>query len=151
MNCEIYQEQISQYIDGELTLDLEKELFRHLCICDKCRAFLKDNLSLRNAFAAARPVPVAASLDQRVLDLQSPVIRHSALHNFVRLMRNNHYSFRTVGYTVLFSIITGVFVSSLWFHHNKPQPTIVCLAPLPEVEVTGYIVVASSNEKGIKQ
>jgi hypothetical protein len=48
------------------------------------------------------------------------------------------------------SIILTVFVSSFWYRylHSQPQQTIVCLSPLPEVEVTGYVVVGHLPSKG---
>ena len=44
MNCEQYQEQTSQFIDGELEIVSETELFKHLGICEQCRTFLKNAL-----------------------------------------------------------------------------------------------------------
>ncbi len=39
MNCEQYQEYVSQFIDGELNTAGEASLFHHLSSCDNCRGF----------------------------------------------------------------------------------------------------------------
>jgi len=48
MTCDEYQEQASQYIDGELPDSDSEELFRHLSVCAECRTFLRDSLELRS-------------------------------------------------------------------------------------------------------
>ena len=149
MNCEQYQEQISQLIDGELLPAAETELFVHLGVCEHCRTFLKNTLSLRNTLAFNRQIDVPASLDQHVRAFGSSAAK--SMRHMPWLRTGRMYSFRAIGLAVLVSIITTVSVSSLWYHHVQPQQTIVCLTPLPEVEVTGYVVVASSNTKGINQ
>jgi len=58
MNCEQYQENISQFIDGELESANESNLFQHLSACHGCRAFLKEALSLRSELLSnAAPMP----------------------------------------------------------------------------------------------
>ena len=83
MNCEQYQEQISQFIDGELLPTAETELFVHLGVCEHCRTFLKNTLSLRNIFASAQQIAIPASLDQQVLDQNSSVTKKAVHQNFV--------------------------------------------------------------------
>ena len=151
MNCEQYQEQISQFIDGELLPTAETELFAHLGACEQCRTFLKNALSLRNTLALTRQIDVPASLDQRVLAHHASTTKRTVHQNFVWRFTEAKYSFRTIGLAIIISALTSVLFSSFWHTSYQPQQTIVCLTPLPEVEVTGYVVVASSPTKGIKQ
>jgi predicted anti-sigma-YlaC factor YlaD len=151
MNCEQYQEQISQFIDGELLQTAETELFAHLGVCEHCRTFLKNVLSLKNTMTFTQQIAVPASLDRRVLVRDSSTIKKSLNKNFVRRFAETTYSFRTIGLAIILSALTGVLFSSFWHTSNQQQQTIVCLTPLPEVEVTGYVVVAPSPTKGIKQ
>jgi predicted anti-sigma-YlaC factor YlaD len=151
MNCEQVQELISQFIDGELDSVNESNLFGHLGSCEVCRTFLKNTISLRNALAAPTPVAVPADLDERVLNSIAVVSKRQVSHTFLWLRGKPQYSFRAIGLAVVLSITIGVFVSSAWYHNHQPQSTIVCLTPLPEVEVNGYVVTASLSEKGINQ
>jgi hypothetical protein len=151
MNCELYQEQISQFIDGELLPTAEIELFVHLGVCEHCRTFLKNALSLRNTFTLSSQMTVPASLDQRVLNQMSSPVKQPIFQNLLLHKRKAQYSFRTIGIAVIISIITTVSVSSLWYRHVQPQQTIVCLTPLPEVEVAGYVVIGHPPIKGHQQ
>jgi anti-sigma factor RsiW len=151
MNCEQYQEYISQFIDGELDSASETSLFGHLGSCEECRSFLKGILSLRNAMIVSPQLTIPASLDQRVLNQPSSNRKQPILQNILWRSGKPQYSFRAIGFAVMFSIVTTIFVSSFWYQHVQTQQTIVCLTPLPEVEVNGYVVVATSHTKGINQ
>jgi anti-sigma factor RsiW len=151
MNCEQYQEQISQFIDGELLPTAETELFVHLGACEHCRTFLKNALSLRNIFACAQQIAVPASLDQRVLDQNSTATKKAVNQNFIRRITETPYSFRTIGMAIILSVLTSVLFSSFWYTSYQPQQTIVCLTPLPEVEVAGYVVIGHPPIKGHQQ
>jgi len=48
MTCDEYQEQVSQYIDGELGDEDSGILFKHLSLCAECRSFLRSTLELRS-------------------------------------------------------------------------------------------------------
>jgi anti-sigma factor RsiW len=151
MNCEQYQEHISQFIDGELLAAAETELFVHLGVCEQCRSFLKSVLSLRSTLSFEQSIAVPASLDRRVRAEQSDITKKTINQEFVRRYTQNKYSFRTIGMAIIFSGLAGILFSSFWHTSYQPQQTIVCLTPLPEEEVTGYVVVATSPTKGINQ
>jgi len=151
MNCEQYQEYISQLIDGELDNAYEASLFEHLGSCEQCRTFLKNILSLKNTLTVIRPMAVPASLDQRVLSQSSPTVRQPMRHNLFWHTEKAQFSFRAIGLAAILSVLTSFAVFSLWYTSHQPQPTVVCLTPLPEVEVNGYVIVASSPTKGINQ
>ena len=48
MTFDEYQEQVSQYIDGELNDGDSGTLFKHLSTCGECRSFLRSTLELRS-------------------------------------------------------------------------------------------------------
>jgi anti-sigma factor RsiW len=151
MNCEQVREQISQFIDGELPSTAEADLFTHLGACEHCRSFLKEVLSLRNTLALTPQITVPASLDRRVLAQQPSGANKFSNQNLYWRFKETRYSFRAIGLAILFSALAGILFSSFWYASYKPQQTIVCLTPLPEVEVTGYVVVAPSPMKGLEQ
>ncbi len=82
MNCEQYQEHISQFIDGELPPAAETGLFIHLGACEQCRTFLKNALSLRQTLVHTRPITVPASLDQRILAQNSLATKRLINQNY---------------------------------------------------------------------
>jgi predicted anti-sigma-YlaC factor YlaD len=66
MNCEQYQEFISQFIDGELDSVNELSLFQHLSTCDECRGFLKETMSLRSELLSKTSLHPNVELDARM-------------------------------------------------------------------------------------
>lgn len=56
-SCIRYQEMISQYIDGELSPEDEKELTEHLSHCDGCRSLLEIYRSCRDAYSGRDEEP----------------------------------------------------------------------------------------------
>jgi predicted anti-sigma-YlaC factor YlaD len=140
MNCTTAQESLSQWMDGELPVSNDAELFSHLSGCAACRAFFRDLQTVHQGLASVPALQVPVALDQRILAIHA---HPSSAPQKFWFRPGRSFSFRTVGFAVIFSIIASVFFSSFWYHHSQPQQTIVCLTPLPEVEVTGYVVVAS--------
>jgi predicted anti-sigma-YlaC factor YlaD len=151
MNCEQNQEYISQFIDGELPSAAETELFIHLGVCEQCRAFLKNALSLRDALAHTQHINVPTSLDQRIFAQHSTATKRPVNQNFIRHITKNKYSFRAIGLAAIISVLTGVLFTSFWHKLHQSQQTIVCLTPLPEVEITGYVVIGHPQIKGQQQ
>jgi predicted anti-sigma-YlaC factor YlaD len=151
MNCIHTQESLSQWIDGELSIGIEAELFGHLHDCEECRAFLKNLLKLNHELSAAQAQQVPASLDLCILSLPSSA--KNPIKHIPWLRPERMYSFRTACLAVLVSIILTACISSFWYRYSysQPQQTIVCLTPLPDVDVTGYVVVGHSSLKGNNQ
>lgn len=52
MSCDKYQEMISAQMDNELSVDEEPSLWEHLAHCENCRAWRREQLTLRDEFAA---------------------------------------------------------------------------------------------------
>ena len=70
MKCEVVQEQLSNYIDGDIAGELRNEITAHLRVCDRCNV-LHDSLRKLLLIVA----------DDRILE--PPVGYAERLHNFV--------------------------------------------------------------------
>ena len=150
MNCTRAQESLSQWMDGELPAGVESELFTHLSGCGNCRKFFKNLRTLRQEFQSTQVLGVPNSLERRIRAAYTPMTTKN--RTVSRLLAGRTYSFHTVvAAALLLSLLTAVSVSYYWHRHVQPQQTIVCLTPLPEVEVVGYVVAAPSSEKGLGQ
>jgi Putative zinc-finger len=66
MNCTKYQEQISQFVDGELETRLQVELFRHLADCVPCQTLIDDSVRLKEDIRNER-IPYPQELDDAIL------------------------------------------------------------------------------------
>jgi hypothetical protein len=66
MNCTKYQEQISQFIDGELELRMQVDLFRHLSVCAACQMRIDGSVRLKEAIRNER-IPYPRELDDAIL------------------------------------------------------------------------------------
>ena len=148
MNCISIQESLSEWMDGELPSSVDAAIFAHLSTCEDCRSFFKNLHLLSHEFSAASPQQVPASLDRRILALNPS---EAVSKPRTPWYPGRTYSIRAIGLAVFLSVILTGFVSSLLYHESPPQQTIVCFTPLPEVEVTGYVVVAPSHSKGMSQ
>jgi anti-sigma factor RsiW len=148
MNCEEYQEHISQFIDGELDIVNETELFKHIGTCEQCRTFLKEALNLRSELSSSRISAVPESLDRRILasidcipSTIKPVSRIFIKKEPLRML-----SLRTVGFVLALTILTSVAITSLWYRSNvTSQETVVYIPTLPTVIVQGYIPSSSTK------
>jgi anti-sigma factor RsiW len=149
MNCEEIQERISQYIDGELQPDQESELFWHLSVCGHCREFSRSALNLRSELSMAPAQSVPRRVDEQVYARTHSLPLTGKSLTFERaLSGRRQFSFRALALAVVFSVITSVAVVTLWYRSIRPQPTYVCLTPLPEVEVTAYEITGHPLSKG---
>lgn len=149
MNCEKFQETISQYIDGELQPDQESELFQHLGACDRCREFLRSALHLRSELSMASTAPVPQRVDEQIYARMNALQPAGKSVPVARsLPGRRQFSFRALALAVMLSIITSVAVVSLWYRSVQPQPTYICFTPLPEVEVTAYEITGHPLLKG---
>jgi anti-sigma factor RsiW len=150
VNCEVHQERISQYIDGELQRDQESELFRHLSVCGHCREFMRNAIELRSELSMAPAAPLPRRVDEQIYArLQS--LQPAANPVDWSLPGRRQFSFRALALAVALSIVTSVAVATLWYRSNQSQPTYVCLTPLPEVEVTAYEITGHPSLEGHQQ
>jgi hypothetical protein len=66
MNCASYQEEINQFIDGEMDMRRQVELFQHLAGCTTCQSFIDAMVRIKEASRNER-FPYPADLDDAVL------------------------------------------------------------------------------------
>ncbi len=67
MNCEKYQEMISAFIDGELSVEEELNLHDHLAGCDSCRQLAYDIRQLRDVISAEDQTKMPAPIEKKIL------------------------------------------------------------------------------------
>jgi predicted anti-sigma-YlaC factor YlaD len=147
MNCEQYQENISQFIDGELECASETSLFQHLSTCDECCRFLKETMNLRSELLNKQTVTVPERLKNNILaKIVTPSITFwPKNHNFEWLRQGRMISLRIVGFALVIAILASIAFTSLWYRSNiVSNETVVYMPTLPTVEVRGYIP-SSSN------
>ncbi len=142
MNCENYQEQISKFVDGELSIEEEGGMFIHLGACLQCRSFLKNLYSLKSTLALSPPPAVPKRLDRRVAAHIASEKSAFAWKDIFQRIQSTQYSYRAIGLAIILSVLFAFIFSAFLHKSNETGQTIVCLNPLPEVEVTGYIVYA---------
>ncbi len=147
MNCEQYQENVSQFIDGELESVNEANLFKHLSTCDACREFIKETMSLRSELLSMEAATVPEPLYRKILtnSIASSSIIRPMSHRFGWMKRDRMISLRAVGFALVITVLASVVFTSLWYRLNvASQETIIYVSTLPTVEVRGYIP-SSSN------
>jgi len=66
MDCAKYQEQINQFIDGELEMRPQVELFQHLAICAGCQSLIDAMMRMKEAVRNER-IPFPSGLDDAIL------------------------------------------------------------------------------------
>ena len=66
MNCAKHQELVSRFVDGELELRLQSELFGHLASCPACQELLDGLVRLKAEIRRER-VPYPQELDEAIL------------------------------------------------------------------------------------
>jgi len=148
MNCEQYQENVSQFIDGELDNASELSLFQHLGECDKCRGFLKDTMNLHTELLSEQVVIVPELLDRKILSnsIASSSNIKRINYSFEWIKRGRMISLRAVGFALALAILTSVAFTSLWYRSNvASNETVVYMPTLPTVEVHGYIPSSSNR------
>jgi len=141
MNCAAYQEDISRYLDDDLSDREEQEMFAHLAGCESCRGFVRDVMQLRNALRRIPAPEPSDSLDRRVLSIPEQWARE-----------HHHVLSRTAGFwkqrlavpmpaaaaVLLAFLLTTVLALSMWFRPvEQTKPEVRYIMGLPEVEVRG--------------
>jgi hypothetical protein len=66
MDCTRYQEQINQFIDGELEMRPQVELFQHLAVCSGCQSLIDAMMRMKEAVRNEH-IPFPSGLDDAIL------------------------------------------------------------------------------------
>jgi len=123
MNCETYQEYISELVDNELNEKGNANVFRHLSECPTCRLFFHSCLKLKETVGTmssdSLPVPGQEKTGWFQRNLRIPLPAAAV-------------------FVVLF--ITGLFGTSLhFFQKDDPVRTgeqqIIYISEYPEIEI----------------
>jgi len=66
MDCTKHQEEINQFIDGELEMRPQVELFQHLAVCVGCQSLIDAMMRMKEAVRNER-IPFPSELDDAIL------------------------------------------------------------------------------------
>ena len=117
MNHERYQELVSRFIDCEIVLEEERELFAHLGNCDDCRQFLKECVQVHGDLTASKIKSlssVGASMTRKEIPDRPPAVMGQRRSTYSRL--------RTFALVTLIAILAGMFWSTTL--SKEPEKTI---------------------------
>jgi predicted anti-sigma-YlaC factor YlaD len=137
MTCDEYQEQVSQYIDGELKDKDSGTLFKHLSTCGECRSFLRSTLEMRSKIH-----------DEMLMEHEGATNRKK---NRLVVIQNKTMKISRVlaGATLAVIILVTAFVTRTISTGTAIEQNreIIYVTSLPTVEVQGF----STIEKNVKQ
>lgn len=154
MTCDDHQEKVSQFLDNELPVDEERQLFRHLGGCDSCRGFLATVVQTRHMLLCARPVRsderVDRALERRLRTGETFMPEHPA-----RRLWGERISLRLPVAAVLAALLiaASMFVGTTITPAHQPisAERVVYVTTLPTVDVVGHRPSESDNGKGRRQ
>lgn len=144
MTCSDYEEQISAYIDDELSDDRARELFTHLGNCFGCRKGMLSMLNLRSGLVSQASPLAPEELDARILGRTMGRIHiedRQAAPGFIIGRRLSVPTPAAIGVACLL-VALGVALSTFMgpFTERVPEPRVqtVFLSTVPTVEVRAY-------------
>lgn len=144
MSCEQFEEQVSAYIDHELSDDETEMLFEHLAGCASCRRAMTAVLDLRSGLRDRAPLLAPKELDDRVLSMaRSAQLRMPDRVAIPAKMWQRRISMRISALVaaVLMIIAASSLLALVWgpVKTTPPQIQTVYITALPPVEVHGYM------------
>lgn len=119
MSCQIFEEMLSAYIDGELSLQDKEALGKHLATCDSCRGALSEIMSVKTAIQAVPLEEIPPGLHEMIMCNLTP--RKSGFLNTV-FERVSHWTLRQWVPTVAAAMVLVVFLSAgggAWYANRK--------------------------------
>jgi anti-sigma factor RsiW len=145
MSCEQFEEQVSAYIDHELSDDETEMLFKHLAGCASCRRAMTAVLDLRSGLRDRAPLLAPKELDDRVLRMaRSAQLRMPDRVAIPAKMWQRRISMRiSVAAAVMLTLLfVSFFASALWLGLSGSTDNLkvqtVFLTAVPTVEVRAY-------------
>lgn len=154
MTCDDHQEKVSQFLDSELPVDEERQLFRHLGECDSCRRFLATVVRMRHTLLCVRPVRVDERVD-RALERRLRTGGASMPERPPRRLWRGKVSVRLPVAAVLAALLiaASMFVGTMITPAHRPTSAerVVYVRTLPTVDVVGHRPSESDNVKGRRQ
>ena len=119
MSCQVFEEMLSAYIDGELSLQDKEALEKHLATCDSCRGALSEIMSVKTAIQAVPLEEIPPGLHEMIMCNLTP--RKSGFLNTV-FERVSHWTLRQWVPTVAAAMVLVVFLSAgggAWYANRK--------------------------------
>jgi anti-sigma factor RsiW len=163
MECTNYREQINQFIDGELGMRQQADLFRHLAACTACQTLI-DGLVRMKEDIRKEQIPYPQELDDAILgQLLRDNQKSRKLFRELKLrdrMWNRQVSapLRFVASVAVIIIVAGILLGRVLFSstdqrqvspalekgEDHPQ-TVIMVYGMPPVEVFGTPAVRTIN------
>lgn len=154
MTCDDHQEKVSQFLDNELPVDEERQLFRHLGGCDSCRRFLATVVRMRHILLCAWPVRADKQVDH-ALERRLRTGRTLMPERSPRRLWRERVSLRLPVAAVLAALLiaASMFVGTTITPAHRPISVerVVYVTTLPTVDVVGHRPSESDNGKGRRQ
>jgi predicted anti-sigma-YlaC factor YlaD len=167
MECAKHQEQINQFIDGELEMRPKVELFQHLAVCVGCQSLLDVMMRMKEAVRNEH-IPFPSELDDAIL---GQILSHTAalqMQQRVEMHRQRIWNRRVsipghlAASFAIIIIAVGLLLGRMFLppaelsqqstvlHTGNGQPqTVILIYGMPPVEVLGTPTVKTL--KGIDQ
>ncbi len=143
MGCNEYEEQVSQYIDGELGDEHSGTLFKHLGTCAECRSFLRSTLELRSKIH-----------DEMLIEreMQEEIVRTKSAGSAIRpALLGRRISLSpavALSILVLVVMITTLVVGSVGEQTSiGSSREVVYVTSLPTIEVQGFSVIEKDGKQ----
>lgn len=140
MNCELYEELMSAFIDGEVDAHESTELFAHLSACSGCQDCFRNLLHLREAVRSLPLEELRPEFHQRVLS--HPLVEERrrtkipVQMSFVQglLVRKLSISVASAAITVIMIALWSMMFSSMILRKESAIPS---PAPSTYLELRG--------------
>ncbi len=154
MSCITHWEKINHFIDGELELREQTELFRHLTHCPDCQSFIDAAVRMKEACRLDQ-APYPASLDEAIMERILPVsssVRTSAPVKPERRIWNRHLvlPWPVAASFAAMTVVAGLLLGRLILPRSEPvqdfggvrmsqtqPPTVILMYGMPPVDVVG--------------
>jgi predicted anti-sigma-YlaC factor YlaD len=138
MNHIRYQELTSQFIDRELELEDERELFAHLGTCDECRGFLKAALTLQGDLLGSKPVQLVLTRPARATQM-------------LRTVWSKRVPMSVAAILAVIALASTVAFSTLWMRPKEKvvetKQEVVYVPRMPAVQVIGFYAPKELSKK----
>jgi len=128
----MFSDNISPYIDDELTGDIREEFLRHASVCKSCNDTLKRCVTLKKTMGNLPKINVSSGFDyglQRMIRIENMRLKNPA-YRFRLFLRENWKTFVVAPATAV--IILGLVFLYPELHNNGLQSEYTSNAPISE-------------------
>lgn len=161
MNCDQYQESANLFLDGELDVQSEVELFRHISHCEECRSFV-DVMSRISSVKDAEKIQFPPALDDKLFTRLAGSRRgRPARSSFIGMFRREIAISLPLAAALVVILLFGGMLFGLLLRGVPPygenpvisarqpqagQPaTVILFYELPPIEVVGKPVLKEAR------